>query len=206
MVGIGEQNPTAAVYSSMKKLLLRLKIAVDHPHDDRVSVRFLADMHGESAHGALLLFLAVLTLLPIPFSGFLFSLGIWSVAHMMWTNNSGHGLPESVCRVHLSKTSATRMIKILGWIYTKADRICAPRLESLSSPTHHGWLVPFIALMGFIIFLPIPGGNSTPAIALILIGLGLMAKDGFAIIAGIVTGLIGVGILALLVWIIVWVV
>ena len=67
----------------MNDLLLRLKLAVEHPHEDQVSVRFLADMHGESAHGALLLFLAVLTLLPIPFSGFLFSFGIWAIAHMM---------------------------------------------------------------------------------------------------------------------------
>ena len=115
----------------------------------------MLNMHGESAHGALLLFLAVLTLLPIPFSGFLFSFGIWAIAHMMWINDSGHGLPERVCRVTLSKATATRLIKILSWIYTKADRICEPRLLSLSSPTHRGWLVPFIALMGFIIFLPI---------------------------------------------------
>jgi hypothetical protein len=186
----------------MNDLLLRLKLAVEHPHGDKVSVRFLADMHGESAHGALLLFLAVLTLLPIPFSGFLFSFGIWSVAHMMWLDNSSHGLPDRVCRVALSKESATRLIKILSWIYTHADRICAPRLESLSRPTHRGWLVPFIALMGFIIFLPIPGGNGTPAVALILIGLGLMARDGLAIIAGIVTGLVGIGVLGFLVWLI----
>ncbi len=187
----------------MNELLLRLKLAVEHPHEDQVSVRFLADMHGESAHGALLLFLAVLTLLPIPFSGFLFSFGIWSVAHMMWIHDSSHGLPESVCRVNLSKAVATRLIKILSWIYTKADRICAPRLESLSSPNHRGWLVPFIALMGFIIFLPIPGGNGAPAVALILIGLGLMARDGLAIIAGILTGLVGLAILIFLIWMIV---
>ncbi|HEX4879744.1 MAG TPA: exopolysaccharide biosynthesis protein [Limnobacter sp.] len=187
----------------MNDLLLRLKTAVEHPHDNKVSVRFLADMHGESAHGALLLFLAVLTLLPIPFSGFVFSVGIWSVARMMWINNSGHGLPESVCRVTLSSASATRLIRILNWIYTRADRICTPRLESLSSPKHRGWLVPFIALMGFIIFLPIPGGNGTPAVALILIGLGLMARDGLAIVAGIVTGLVGLGVLVFLIWMIV---
>ncbi|PZO23751.1 MAG: hypothetical protein DCE89_09035 [Betaproteobacteria bacterium] len=60
--------------------------------------------------------------------------------------------------------------------------------------------------MGFIIFLPIPGGNGTPAIALILIGLGLMARDGLAIIAGIVTGLVGVGVVGFLMWVIVKVV
>lgn len=186
----------------MHELLQRLKAAVDHPHDDKVSVRFLADMHGESAHGALLLFLSVLTLLPIPFSGMLFSLGIWSVARMMWINDSGHGLPERVCRVELSKATATRLIKILSWIYKKADHICAPRLQALSNPDHRGWLVPFIALMGFIIFLPIPGGNGTPAVALILIGLGLMARDGLAIIAGIATGLAGIAFLLFLVWMI----
>jgi hypothetical protein len=190
----------------MNDLLLRLKLAVEHPHGEQVSVRFLADMHGESAHGALLLFLAVLTLLPIPFSGFLFSFGIWSVARMMRINNSGHGLPESVCRVKLSKVSATRLINILNWIYTKADLVCKPRLEAVSCPEHRGWLVPFITLMGFIIFLPIPGGNGTPAVALVLIGLGLMARDGLAIIAGILTGLVGVGVLGFLVWIIVRVV
>lgn len=60
--------------------------------------------------------------------------------------------------------------------------------------------------MGFIIFLPIPGGNGTPAVALILIGLGLMARDGLALIAGIVTGLVGIGVVVFLVWLIVRVV
>ncbi|HEX4843967.1 MAG TPA: exopolysaccharide biosynthesis protein [Limnobacter sp.] len=190
----------------MNDLLLRLQRAVEHPHDQEVSVRYLADMHGESAHGALLLFLAVLTLLPIPFSGFLFSFGIWAVARMMWRNQSSHGLPDRVCRVTLSKASAMRLIKILNWIYSHADRICAPRLETISTPTHRGWLVPFIALMGFIIFLPIPGGNGTPAVALILIGLGLMARDGYAIIAGLLTGLLGVGVVVFLMWAIVQVI
>lgn len=120
----------------------------------------------------------------------------------MWINDSGHGLPDSVCRVKLSKESAARLIKILNWIYIKAERVCTPRLESPSSPTHRDWLVPFIATMGFIIFLPIPGGNGTPAVALILIGLGLMARDGLAIIAGIVTGLVGIGVVRFLMWVI----
>jgi len=39
-----------------------------------------------------------------------------------------------------------------------------------------------------------------------LIGLGLMARDGLAIIAGIVTGLVGVGVVGFLMWVIVKVV
>jgi hypothetical protein len=125
----------------MNELLLRLKLAVEYPHEDQVSVRFLADMHGESAHGALLLFLAVLTLLPIPFSGFLFSFGIWSVARMMWINDSSHGLPERVCRVKLSMASATRLIKILSWIYTPRPTAFAPHdLNRLPAPHNAaGW-------------------------------------------------------------------
>jgi len=36
-----------------------------------------------------------------------------------------------------------------------------------------------------------------------LIGLGLMARDGLAIIAGMVTGLAGIGVVGFLMWVIV---
>jgi hypothetical protein len=40
--------------------------------------------------------------------------------------------------------------------------------------------------MAFIIVLPIPFGNVLPALALVLIGLGLVFRDGVAVVAGLV--------------------
>lgn len=188
----------------MEDLLGRLKDAVQHMHDGKVSVGFLADIHGKSAHGALLVFLSVLTILPIPGSGFVFSMGIFAVAWMMWKDDDSHGLPEMVCKVEIPASAARKMIKTLTWIYDKAHRLSRERLIHLASSANKVWMVPFILVMGFIIFLPIPFGNGTPATALILVGLGLMARDGIAIVLGLLTGLAAVGVLIFLIYSAVW--
>lgn len=184
----------------MEDLLGRLKQAVEQLQGDKVTVRYLADMHGESAHGALLLFLSVLTMLPIPFSGILFSFGIFALAWMMLRGKTEHGLPDMVCRVEIPPAAAEKMIKTLSWIYKMAGKFSRPRMVRLTNAAHNAWLAPFVFAMGFIIFLPIPGGNGAPAAALILVGLGMMAKDGLAILAGLFTGFFAVGMIIFLGW------
>lgn len=44
-------------------------------------------------------------------------------------------------------------------------------------------------LMALVIFLPIPFGNVLPAVALLLIGLGLVFEDGLALLLGAALGL-----------------
>jgi hypothetical protein len=41
--------------------------------------------------------------------------------------------------------------------------------------------------MAFIVVLPIPFGNLLPALAMMLIGLGLVFRDGIAVVLGLVT-------------------
>jgi hypothetical protein len=54
-------------------------------------------------------------------------------------------------------------------------------------------MAPGVALMGALIFLPIPLGNVLPAIAVVLLGLGLVFRDGIAVLAGAATGLAAIG-------------
>ena len=44
------------------------------------------------------------------------------------------------------------------------------------------WLAPKIALMGVVIFLPIPFGNVLPALAITALGVGLSLRDGAAVV------------------------
>lgn len=184
----------------MKELLSRLQNGKQALGGEPVSVGHLADLHGESAQGAMLLFLSVLTILPIPFSGLVFSLGIFAVAWMIWQKDTSHGLPEFVCKVPVPPAAARKLIDTLSWIYGMAQRFNKPRLSHLTEPSQRFWMVPFIALMGFIIFLPIPLGNGTPAVALILLGLGMMTRDGLAVVLSWVVGVGAVGMLAFLIW------
>jgi hypothetical protein len=45
--------------------------------------------------------------------------------------------------------------------------------------------------MAVLIVLPIPFGNVLPALALVLFGLGLAFRDGIAVVAGMITALLG---------------
>jgi hypothetical protein len=49
------------------------------------------------------------------------------------------------------------------------------------SRTNAGWLCAKVAVMGLIIFLPLPLGNVLPALALLLLGAGLALRDGLAV-------------------------
>jgi len=48
--------------------------------------------------------------------------------------------------------------------------------------------------------LPIPFGHNLPALGLVLIGLGLIERDGLAIVIGSAIGLVGTVLLALVVF------
>lgn len=73
------------------------------------------------------------------------------------------------------------------------------RVERWLRPGRLRWLVGAAArpllglnmvLLGFALILPAPLGNPPPGIALILLGLGLLARDGLAVLVGLCVGLL----------------
>jgi hypothetical protein len=81
-------------------------------------------------------------------------------------------------------------------MYDQASRVMRVRMAWWLQPLHRIWLAPLVALLAFVIFLPIPFGNVLPATVLMLIGLGLVFEDGLAILIGVV---LGVTLLAVLI-------
>ena len=63
-----------------------------------------------------------------------------------------------------------------------------PRLSTLASAGAQRWLAVGVALMAVVIILPIPFGNVLPALALMLLGLGLVFSDGLAVLLAAATG------------------
>ena len=51
---------------------------------------------------------------------------------------------------------------------------------------------------GIVIILPIPFGNTAPAISVLILSLGLVASDGVAVIAGLAASVVSVGIAVML--------
>ena len=56
------------------------------------------------------------------------------------------------------------------------------RLTGIAEPGPRSWIAAKAGLMAVLIVLPIPFGNVLPALALMLLGLGLVFRDGAAVL------------------------
>jgi len=152
---------------------------------ERVSMQILAQAHGPAAHGTLLLLMAVPCLLPVPGVGTVLGLGMAALAAAMWRGHSSACRPGRVAELELSRHWAQRMLGMLASAYSMAGRFARARLSHLASADRRSWTAAAIGLMAVIVVLPIPFGNLLPALAMMLIGLGLVFRDGVAVVFGL---------------------
>jgi hypothetical protein len=92
------------------------------------------------------------------------------------------------------RTLVTRFMKPIRW----SESLSRPRLLFLTSPLSQMLIGLACLFLSIVLVLPVWGGNLIPAVAIGLFSLGVMQRDGLAVILGwMVTGLsIGVLILA----------
>lgn len=159
---------------------------------ESVRLGTLAASLGESSHLALMIFVCGLTILPVPFSGMVFSVALVPLTLLMVINRKGVGLPDFVARRKIPFKVADKLMEWLGRLYEVAANATRVRMTFLAS-AHPLMLLlqaPLILLMAFFIFLPMPGGNIGPSGAIIAICLGRMARDGLFVAGGIGIGLL----------------
>jgi hypothetical protein len=110
---------------------------------------------------------------------------------------------QRVAELELPGPWAQRVLDGLATAYAMAGRHARARLGPLAGP---GWRLAHAAvvgLMALIVVMPIPFGNVLPALALTLIGLGLVFRDGLAVLLGLLGAGVALGAtagLVLLAW------
>ena len=90
-----------------------------------------------------------------------------------------------------------RCLRWLAWLYLFALRSLRPRWPALQGPHLRGLWSAWVVLMALIIFLPIPFGNLFPAVSLLMLGLGLLTRDGLMMGLSVLLGLAGLTLLVL---------
>jgi len=171
---------------------------------ERVSMQTLAQAHGPAAHGTLLLLMAGPCLLPVPGVGTVLGFGMAALAAAMWQGHASACLPRRVAELELSRHWAQRVLGMLASAYAMAGRFARARLSHLASAGRWSWTAAAIGLMAFIVMLPIPFGNLLPALAMMLIGLGLVFRDGVAVVLGLITAVLALFVtagLVLMAWV-----
>ncbi|MBS7540732.1 exopolysaccharide biosynthesis protein [Ancylobacter lacus] len=110
-------------------------------------------------------------------------------------------LPGWLARRTLSRALLEKIIgRALPWV-KRFEVYSRPRQAFFSGPTARSVVGLMIVVLGLLLMLPIPiFGNLPPGIAVCILGLGLVERDGAFIIAGIVATLVSLGVMGLLSW------
>jgi len=158
-----------------------------------VKIGDLVALAGDSVFGVLLLLLALPSALPLPAPGYsipfgvvLFPLGLQLArgAHQPW-------LPQRFANGAIGLERARGFVKAgLPWL-RRLEAIARPRWGFVcTNPAGRMVMGITIALMAISMMIPIPGTNTTPAIAIFLIGFGLVEDDGFICLLGLLVALL----------------
>lgn len=166
---------------------------------ERVSVAEIAAALGGRGLGVLIAVFALPNVLslPIPFGNVFIGLPVLIFAVQLTLGFERLMLPKTVAQHSISKDLLTaiapRIARMLSWF----ERLLRPRFPLIAGPhTERAFGLLCVAL-AVVAMLPIPFGHNLPALGLVLVGLGLIERDGLAIIGGIAIGLAGTALLVL---------
>jgi hypothetical protein len=161
-----------------------LALAAD-PSRERVSVGALLAALGDRALAALLFIFAFPNILPVPpgTSAVLGAPLVFLAAQLCFGMRPW--LPGIICRRSMSRQDFSSMVaKVAPWL-VRAEKVLRPRASVLAQPPFEYLLGLVCLLLAVVLVLPVPLGNMLPALAISLLALGLLERDGYAIIAGL---------------------
>ncbi|MBK6854152.1 MAG: exopolysaccharide biosynthesis protein [Burkholderiales bacterium] len=154
---------------------------------DRIAIRDLLDTLGDRALAALLFVFAVPNAVPVP-PGTSTILGaplIFLAAQLALGRRPW--LPAVIADRSMTRADFAALIRRIGPWLGRAERLLRPRVVALASPPME-YLVGLVCLLlAVVLVLPVPLGNMLPALAISLLALGIMERDGLWILAGLAT-------------------
>ncbi len=184
-----------------RKLSTVLEDAINVFDGDKISFKLLIEHLGTRAYGILLILLTLPNAIPVSgvlgistLTGLLmlfFSVQIALAIEKPW-------LPKFILEKEIRKELLLKALHIVTPYLKKIEPHIKPRLVLLNTPVAlrlMGWLT-----LGFciVILIPIPFSNFGPAMAIFLIGLGMLEKDG---VFSILRAILGIIYCTLLFWV-----
>lgn len=166
--------------------------------DERISLGHLIDGFGNRAFGALLFIFAVPVALPIAIPGISAVLGA-PLLFLSWQLMRGRErpwLPQVMRSRSFRRADFAGMLQRVVPSIRRVERLVGPRLIWLTNRRGEQ-VIGFLAFaLALVLFLPIPFGNSVPALAIAIMALAVLERDGVAAIAGTLVGLAGIAVVS----------
>ncbi len=162
----------------------------------------LVNALGERAGGILLAVIAIPAIIPVPGVplGAVFGTVLTIIACRMAGPGAKSGPPQWLGRFRLKASLIALLARRGPALLRRVEHRLRPRAGLLVARPLTRFLVLVMALMGVLIALPIPFGNTLPGFAVILMGLGLAIGDGLAVLGALVLAAVATGVSIALGW------
>lgn len=175
------------------KLLARIAGEGD---SERIDIRAITENLGDRGFGVLLCLWALPSLIPLPGISTPFGLLIVMTAGQMMLGHHQPWLPNFILNRSIARSEFRRLVEQAQPYIERLERYSRPRFEIMRRGLIERLLGIFLVILGAMLALPIWGGNMFPAIAVAIIGIGLMERDGIAVLAGLAIGVASLIIVA----------
>ena len=152
---------------------------------------------GTTSFGTSLMVFSIPEVIPIPIPGMsaVVALPTGIISAQMITGSGQIRLPKALLKRSIPRKAFAGAVKTILPFLERAEKGVRPRWEWTTSPVAKRFLGAFIFLMACIIALPIPITNMPPAIAIFIIALGLVERDGKLIALGVLIGLASIALI-----------
>ena len=179
-------QPLARIPAQPKQALSDLLLALAQRDAlERVAIQDLLDALGDRALGAVIFLFAFPNVLPLP-PGTSFILGtplVFLAAQLMLAQPPW--LPHFIGKRSMAQPDFAALVaRIVPWL-VRAEKLLQPRMLVLTSGVMERVIGGLCLLMAILLALPIPLGNMLPALAISILALGLLARDGAWVLIGL---------------------
>jgi hypothetical protein len=165
---------------------------------DRLHLGEVVEAFGERAFGAVMLLFAIINMLPWPPGGTTITGAplLFLSMELAWGRES-LWLPGWIERASVSRKTfrdlSGRFMKLIRF----SEHLSRPRLSFLTGPFGQGLIGLACLFLSIVLVLPVWGGNLIPAVAIGFFALGVMQRDGLAVLLGWLTTAISAAIIVL---------
>jgi hypothetical protein len=164
-----------------------LQSLADDATRERISVSDLLAALGDRALAAVLFVFALPNVLPVP-PGTSVVLGtplVFLAAQLAL--GRAPWLPSVIMQRSMLRADFASLVRRMAPWLVRGERLLRPRLMALTTPPIE-YVVGLVCLvLALVLALPIPLGNVLPALAICLLALGVLERDGLWVLAGLLT-------------------
>jgi len=183
-----------------KRVSQILDTVADDDRRERVSITDVMNAMEARAVAALILFFSLPNALPaIPGTSAILGLPLLYLCAQMMLGKLPW-LPAIIADRSMTREDFRNLVRRVSPVLARAERLLVPRLLFITGIRGEQVIGAFCLLLALVLALPIPLGNMLPAIAISMLALGVLERDGLWVIGGFVVGLLSL----MIVWGVVW--